>query len=317
MTPWEHRSPASGNCAEDVEMYESDRTQAAATGRRRNAAVGLMLAGIGSVQLGSALATTLFDELGPGGTVFLRTLFGAILLLAGWRPARAALNRDSTRDIVLFAITLAGMNLSFYEALDRLPLGIAVTLEFTGPLAVALIGSRNRLDLLWALLAGAGILLFAPDIGDGIDAFGALLALSAAFFWAMYIYMSTRVGRGPVGLGGLSLAMAISSLMLLPVGVADAGGELFDPRLAAVGLAVAMLSSVVPYTVELEALRRLPASTFGVLLSLEPAAAALIGAIALDQALAGREVIAVALVVAASAGALRTGPALETPDVQL
>ena len=286
----------------------------ASTARRRRVAVGLMLTGIGSVQLGSALATTLFDELGPGGTVFLRTLFAAIVLLAIWRPARAVLDRESTRDVILFGIVLAGMNLSFYEALDRLPLGIAVTFEFTGPLAVALLGSRNRLDLLWALLAGVGILLFAPDIGDGIDPIGVLLALSAAFFWAMYIYMSTRVGRGPVGLGGLSLAMAISALLLLPVGVADAGGDLFDPRLAAVGLGVAMLSSFVPYTVELEALRRLPASTFGVLLSLEPAAAAAIGAIALNQALAGRELLAVALVVVASAGALRTGP-LEAPDV--
>jgi inner membrane transporter RhtA len=127
--------------------------------------------------------------------------------------------------------------------------------------------------------------------------------------------MSTRVGRGPLGLGGLSLAMVISALMLLPIGIADAGGDLLDPRLAAVGFAVAMLSSFVPYSVELEVLRRLPASTFGVLLSLEPAAAALIGAIALDQALAGRELLAIALVVAASAGALRTGASLEAPDV--
>lgn len=274
-----------------------------------------MLTGIGSVQLGSALATTLFDELGPGGTVFLRTLFAAFVLLAIWRPARAALDGQSTRDIFYFAITLAGMNLSFYEALDRLPLGIAVTFEFTGPLAVALLGSRSRLDLLWASLAGVGILLFAPDIGDGIDPVGVLLALSAAFFWAMYIYMSTRVGRGPVGLGGLSLAMGIAALMLLPVGVADAGGDLFDPRLAAVGLGVALLSSAIPYTVELEVLRRLPANTFGVLLSFEPAVAALIGAIALDQALAGRELLAVALVVVASVGALRTGASLEAPDV--
>ena len=287
----------------------------APTGRRRNVAIGLMLTGIASVQLGSALATTLFDELGPGGTVFLRTFFGAVILFAIWRPARAALNRETTRDIVYFAITLAGMNLSFYEALDRLPLGIAVTFEFTGPLAVALLGSRNRLDLLWAFLAGIGILLFAPDIGDGLDTVGVLLAFSAAFFWAMYIYMSTRVGRSPVGLGGLSLAMVISAVMLLPVGIANAGADLLDPRLAAVGLAVGLLSSVIPYAFELEVLRRLPASTFGVLLSLEPAAAALIGAIALDQALAGRELLAIALVVVASAGALRTGPGIEAPDV--
>lgn len=284
-------------------------------GGGRRTAVGLMVTGIASVQLGSALATTLFDDLGPGGTVLLRTLFAAIVLLALWRPARGTIDRQSWRDIVLFAIVLAGMNLSFYEALDRLPLGIAVTFEFTGPLAVALLGSRNRLDLLWALLAGIGILLFAPDIGDGIDALGALLAFSAAFFWALYIMQSARIGRGPTGLGGLAVAMSISAVALLPIGIADGGGNLFDPRLAAIGLGVALLSSAIPYTVELEALRRLPASTFGVLMSLEPAVAALVGAVALDQALAGRELLAVSLVVVASAGALRTGPALEAPEI--
>jgi inner membrane transporter RhtA len=277
-------------------------------------AVGLILAGIGSVQLGSALATTLFEELGPGGAVFLRSLFAALILLAVWRPARAALDRSTRRDILLFGVVLAGMNLSFYQALDRLPLGIAVTLEFIGPLAVALAGSRSRLDFVWAFLAAAGILLFAPDIGDGLDPAGVGFALLAGFFWGVYIFVSARVGRGPVGFGGLSLAMATGALLLIPVGIADGGGDLLDPGLLAVGLGVALLSSVVPYTVELQALRTLSPKTFGVLLSLEPAMAALIGAIALDQALAGRELVAIALVVVASAGAMRTGAAPETPE---
>jgi inner membrane transporter RhtA len=280
-------------------------------GSDRRLAVGLMLTGIVSVQLGSALATTIFDELGAGGAVFLRTLFAAVILLALWRPARSSLDRESVRDIALFGLVLAGMNLSFYEALDRLPLGIAVTFEFTGPLAVALLGSRSRIDLLWAFLAGLGIVLFAPDIGDGLDAVGVLFALLAAFFWAIYILLSARVGRGPAGLGGLSLAMALSTAVLIPVGLIDGGGQLLEADPALTGLGVALLSSAIPYTVELQALRRLPASTFGVLLSLEPAVAALIGAIALDQALAGRETVAIALVVVASAGALRTGPVLE------
>lgn len=274
-----------------------------------------MLAGIGSVQIGSALATTIFEELGPGGAVFLRSAFAAVILLAVWRPARSALDGATRRDILLFGVVLAGMNLSFFEALERLPLGIAVTFEFIGPLVVALIASRGRLDLLWALLAAVGILLFAPDIGDGLDPAGVAFALSAAFFWGVYIYVSARLGRGPAGLGGLSLAMAFSALLLIPIGAADGGGDLLDPGLAAVGLLVAVLSSVVPYTVELQALRRLPPGTFGVLLSLEPAMAALVGAIALDQALAGREVLAVSLVVVASAGALRTASIPEAPEV--
>jgi inner membrane transporter RhtA len=214
----------------------------------------------------------------------------------------------------MFGIVLALMNLSFYEALDRLPLGIAVTLEFTGPLAVAIGGSRTRLDVLWALIAGAGILLFAPDIGDGLDPVGVAFALGAGSMWACYILLSARVGRGPAGLGGLSLAMVLAAFVLIPIGLHDGGSDLLDPKLLATGLAVAMLASAIPYALELEALRRLPAKTVGVLLSLEPAAAAAIGAVALSQDLAGRELLAVALVVIASAGALssaRVPPAAE------
>ena len=271
-------------------------------------AAGLVLIGIVSVQCGSALATTLFDDLGPGGAVFVRTAFAAIVLIAFWRPVRSALDGPTTRSIVLFGLVLAGMNFCFFQALDRLPLGIAVTFEFTGPLAVALLGSRSRTDVLWALLAALGILLFAPDIGDGLDAVGVAFAFAAAFFWAMYILLATRVGRGPAGLGGLSFAMVIAAVVLIPAGVGDGGGELLDPALLAVGLGVALLSSVIPYVAELFALQRLRPSTFGVLLSLEPAVAALIGAIALSQHLGGRELVAILLVVAASAGALRSAP---------
>jgi inner membrane transporter RhtA len=294
-------------------MNGADRKERTSEGERRLAA-GLVLTGIASVQCGSALATTLFDDLGPGGAVFLRTAFAAAVLIAIWRPAREALDGPTLRSILLFGLVLAGMNACFFQALDRLPLGIAVTFEFTGPLAVALLGSRGRLDLLWAMLAGAGIVLFAPDIGDGLDPVGVAFALAAAAFWALYILLSARVGRGPSGLGGLSLAMVIAAVVLIPLGVGDAGGELFDPALAAVALGVALLSSAIPYVAELEALRRLPASTFGVLLSLEPAVAALVGAIALDQALAGRELLAVGLVVVASAGALRTAKGVSAPE---
>ncbi len=268
----------------------------------------MVLGGIASVQLGSALATTLFAELGPAGTVFLRTLFAALILLALRRPPRVSAERRVGAEIALLAVALAGMNLCFYEALHRMPLGIAVTLEFTGPLAVAALASRGRADLLWALLATLGVLLFAPDLGDGLDPLGAAFALGAGAMWAAYILLAARVGRGPAGRGGLSAAMALSAAILIPFGIAGGGGALLDPALAAVALGVALLSSAIPYSLELEALRRLPEQAFGVLLSVEPAVAALIGALVLGQDLAGRELLAILLVVLASAGALRSAP---------
>ncbi len=283
-------------------------------GGERRLAVGLVLTGIASVQFGSALATTLFDEVGPAGTVLLRTIFAALILSLVWRPALATLNRATVRDIALFGLTLAGMNLCFYEALERLPLGIAVTLEFVGPLTVAIVGSRSRRDALWVVLAAGGILLLGPDIGNGLDPAGVALALIAGAFWGLYILLSARVGRGPAGLGGLSLAMIVASILLVPVGVADGGGDLLDPAILAIGLGVALLSSAIPYTVELEALRRLPERTFGVLLSLEPALAALAGVALLGQHLVGRELVAIALVMIASAGALSTAEGIEAPQ---
>lgn len=280
----------------------------------RRVAVGLVLTGIASVQFGSALATTLFEEAGPAGTVLLRTLFAAIVLAAIWRPAFRALGGAARRDIALFGICLAGMNLCFFEALERIPLGIAVTLEFVGPLTVAIVGSRSRIDFLWALLAALGIVLLSPGIGEGLDAAGVALALVAGGFWGMYILIAARVGRGPAGHGGLSAAMIFAAILLVPIGIADGGGDLLHPAILAAGLGVALLSSVLPYTAELEALRRLPERTFGVMLSLEPAVAALVGLAVLGQDLAGREVLAIAFVVAASAGALSSADAVEAPQ---
>jgi len=271
-------------------------------------AVGLVLGAIVSVQVGAAVATTLFDDLGPTGTVSLRLGFAAIVLVAIWRPAVKGLRGQRARDVALFGIALAGMNTSFYLALDRIPLGIGVTLEFVGPLGVAFAASRRRLDLVWATLAAAGILLLSPAPGGDLDALGCALALLAGVFWAAYIGLSARVGRGFEGGQGLALAMVLAAALLLPAGIVDGGGELLEAELLAVGFGVAMLSSAIPYSLELEALRRLPQGVFGVLMSLEPAVAATVGFIGLDQGLAAREVLAIALVVAASAGALRTAP---------
>jgi len=208
---------------------------------------------------------------------------------------------------VLFGVVLAAMNLSFYAAIERVPLGTAVTLEFVGPLGVAVFGSRRRQDLLWALLAAAGILLLSDGLGGGgVDSVGALLALLAGGFWAAYILLSARVGKSHPGLGGLAASMLVSALLVAPFGIAEGGGELLSAPVLAVGLAVGLLSSAIPYALELEALRRLPNAVFGVLMSIEPAVAALVGLIALSQGLAAVEVVAIGLVVAASVGALRS-----------
>jgi inner membrane transporter RhtA len=265
----------------------------------------LVLAAVSSVQLGGAFAKTVFDEIGPGGTAFLRVLFAALILAALWRPAVRGLSAAEWRLAVAYGFALVAMNLTFYEALDRIPLGIAVTFEFVGPLGVAIMGSRRPLDLVWVALAAAGILLLSDFGTADLDGLGVALALLAGCFWAAYILLAVRVGRVYEGATGLTIGMCAGAVMLLPFGVAEAGGDLLSTEAVAVALAVAVLSSVIPYSLELEALRRLPAGVFGVLMSLEPAAAALAGFIVLDEGLATREVLAIALVVAASAGAAR------------
>jgi inner membrane transporter RhtA len=271
----------------------------------RSFAVGLVLGGIVSVQTGAAVATTLFDELGPAGTVLVRVFFSAVVLVAVWRPALRGLRGARLRDVALFGFALAAMNFSFYGALDRIPLGIAVTLEFVGPLGVALAASRRAIDLVWVALAAAGIVLLAPASGGDIDGVGVVLALVAGGFWAAYIVLSARIGRSFEGGTGLALAMAVATVLLLPIGIPVAGSELFDVGVLAAGAAVAMLSSAIPYSLELEALRRLPQGTFGVLMSLEPAVAATVGFVGLEQDLSATDVLAIGLVVIASAGALR------------
>ncbi|MEA2379781.1 MAG: inner rane transporter RhtA [Thermoleophilaceae bacterium] len=265
----------------------------------------LVLGAVTSVQFGSAFAKGIFDEAGAGGTVFLRVASAAVVLALIWRPPLRGHGRRELLVAVLFGLSLAGMNLAFYSALDRIPLGIAVTFEFVGPLAVAVFGSRRRLDLVWVALAAAGILLLSDFGGADLDGVGVALALLAGGFWAAYILLSVRVGRAFPGGSGLALAMLVATLPLAPVGIADGGAELLSPAVLAVGVGVGMMSSAIPYTLELEALRRLPAGVFGVLMSLEPAVAALAGFVVLGEDLVGREVVAIVMVVAASAGAAR------------
>jgi inner membrane transporter RhtA len=269
-------------------------------------AVAFVLGSIVSVQCGAALATTLFDEVGPAGAVLLRSFFAALALAALARGEMLEVSREQRRDVAIFALALAAMNLCFYESLDRLPLGVAVTLEFVGPLGVAVFGTRRRLDAVWGLIAAVGIVLLSEgSAGGSIDALGALLALTAGGFWGLYILQSARVGREP-GLGGLALAAMLSTVLVSPFGIVAGGPELLVPAVLAVGLGAGLLSSAIPYALELEALRRLPNAVFGVLMSLEPAVAAAIGFIALSQDLAVAQLVAIALVVFASAGALRS-----------
>jgi inner membrane transporter RhtA len=263
----------------------------------------LVLGGIGSVQFGAAFANTLFDDAGPGGVVLLRLLLSAVILLAVARPSVRHRSRRDVTAAVVFGLVLAGMNWSFYEALDRLPLGVAVTIEFTGPLAVALAGSRRLLDLVWVVLAASGVTLLALRGGHaGVHATGVVLALVAAACWACYILLSKRVGAAFAQLDGLAIALGVGSLLVVPAGVVQGGSALLHPAVVAGGLGVALLSSLIPYSLEIMALRRLSASAFGLLMSLEPAVAALAGVIVLGQHLTAVLAVALVLVVVASVG---------------
>jgi inner membrane transporter RhtA len=273
--------------------------------------VAMVMAAAVSVQFGAALGATLFDELGPGGASLLRQAFAAAILLALWRPRLRSYDPAALRLAAAFGIALGGMNLCFYEALDRIPLGVCVTIEFIGPVAVAVLFSRRPLDLVWVVLAVAGILLLADPFGSGgVDRTGLVLILAAAACWAVYIVLAQRATRVFHGSTGLALAAGVAWLIPLGPGLAEAGvGELLALAALLVGLAVALMSSVIPYTLESESLRRLPARVFGVLMSLEPAVAALAGLVVLGQTLSARDLVAIALVIAASVGVTRTAAA--------
>jgi inner membrane transporter RhtA len=264
-----------------------------------------VVAGIVSAQVGSSVAKHLFAALGPAATVSLRTAFAALVLLLVWRPRLRGRARADLLATLALGVTLAGLSLSFYAALERIPLGVAMTLEFAGPLGIALVGSRRRLDLLWGVLAVAGILVLSP-LGGTVDPVGGALALLGGAFWAGDILLRARIGRTIPGGGGLALAMAVAAIATLPFGVAAGERIAADPRLLLAALGVGLLSSVVPLSLELEALRRIPVRVFGVLMSLEPAIAALVGLVLLGEALGMREMAAIGLVVTASVGATKT-----------
>jgi inner membrane transporter RhtA len=264
----------------------------------------LVLIGIVSVQVGSALAKHLFSAVGSLGAVTLRVSFAAAMLMLWWRPS-LRMTRRAWIVVLAYGAILGSMNLCFYLALARIPLGIAVTIEFLGPLAVALAGSRRWLDACWALLAAAGVVLLMRGRGD-LNLLGFGFALAAGTCWGLYILLGAALGRHTAGGNGLAVGMAAAALVAIPFGVTEGGMALVQPWVLVSGLGVALLSSVIPYSVELEALRKMPPRVFGILMSLEPAMAALAGLIVLGESLNGSQWIAVMCVVAASAGATRS-----------
>lgn len=262
----------------------------------------LVLVAIGSVQCGSAVARGLYDDLGALGVTLLRLALASLVLLVVLRPRVRAWPAAAWRAAAVLGAVMAGMNSAFYLSIRTVPLGIAVTVEFLGPLLLALVQTRRLLDLAWALLAAAGVLLLGLDSTSGAPLGGLALAFVAGLFWAGYILASAQLGKTLPGTDGLAIALAVGALLVLPFGAAGAAEVLHRPLLLLPALAVALLSSVVSYGLELSALRRIPTRVFGILMSIEPAAAAVAGLAFLGQRLHLRELAALLMVSAASAG---------------
>ncbi|KZE33039.1 EamA family transporter [Microbacterium sp. T32] len=270
----------------------------------RGTAAALVLVGLACQEVGASFAVLLFPRTGPLGIVMLRLVFSALLLLAIARPRLRGHSAGAWRSVVWFGVVLASMNGLFYLALNRLPLGVTVTIEVLGPLTLSILTATGIARWLWAGLALAGVVALGAGGWDRLDALGVVFALGAAASWALYILASARVGREFPRLDGLALAMSVGAVIALPFGIAQAQGALLRPDVLALGAAVAVLSSTIPYALELIALRRLPASAFAIMMSLGPATASLAGFLLLGQHLSWLEIAGIGLVIAASIGAV-------------
>lgn len=269
--------------------------------------VGLLLIAMASIQSGASLAKSMFPVVGAQGTTTLRLIFASVIMLLLLRPWRAKLTAKSLRTVVVYGAALGGMNLLFYMSLRSVPLGIAVALEFTGPLAVAIYASRRAVDFLWIGLAIIGLLLLIP-IGESsapIDLVGAAYALAAGVCWALYILFGQKAGADN-GIQTAALGVMIAALFVAPVGIIHAGSALLTPALIPVALGVAILSTALPYTLEMVALTRLPARTFGTLMSIEPVFGALSGLLFLNEYLSLAQWLAISCIILASVGATMT-----------
>jgi inner membrane transporter RhtA len=262
----------------------------------------LVLISIASVQTGAALARSVFNDTGALGITLMRLGFSSAVLVAVLRPRPWTWSREAKLSTLLYGLAMAGMNIVFYLALRTVPLGVCVTVEFLGPLTVALVQTRRWRDLIWVSVAATGVVLLGLGGEGDVPIGGLLLALLAGTFWGLYILASARVGREVPGAEGLAMALVIAALIALPFGARGVGRVLDQPHVLLIGGAVAVLSSIIPYGCELAALRRMPTRIFGVLMSVEPGAAAVAGLVVLDQALSGREVVALVMVSVASVG---------------
>jgi inner membrane transporter RhtA len=273
--------------------------------RRQISPVWLVLAGIASVQVGAAVAKDLFGRIDPTAMVWLRLVTSAVVLVALARPRLRGRTRQDWTIVVAFGVTLGTMNWAIYQSFARIPLGLAVTIEFAGPLVLAVVMSRRAQDLVWVALAALGVGLLGFERTDA-DIAGIAFALLAAAAWAAYILLTAQTGQRWAGLDGLAMASVVATLLLSPFAIPQGDGALLDPEILALGAAVGLLSSVIPYSVEMMALRRIKPGVFSILMSLEPAAAALAGMVILGEYLSATEWLAVACVTVASVGATRS-----------
>ena len=278
--------------------------------------VWLVLFGILSVQFGAGIAKSLFDEFSPTTIVWLRLATSALILTAIVRPSLRGKSRQDWLVAIALGASLGIMNWSFYQSFQRIPLGVAVTLEFLGPLTLAVLGSRRARDLVWVALAAIGVAVLGLSGGGGsLNVLGVVFALTAGACWAAYILLSAQTGRRWPGLDGLVVASVVAMVLLSPVAVGVGGSELVDPRILILGTVIGLLSSVIPYSCEMVALRTMRPSVFSILMSLEPAAAALAGILVLNEFLTGEQWLAMLCVVIASVGATRSQrTAVPAPD---
>ncbi|MFJ3470078.1 threonine/homoserine exporter RhtA [Pseudomonas sp. NPDC090201] len=268
--------------------------------------VGMLLVAMMSIQSGASLAKSLFPAVGAQGTTALRLIFASILMVLILRPWRTTFTANSLRSVLIYGIALGGMNFLFYMAIRTIPLGIGVALEFTGPLAVALLHSRKITDFIWIILAVIGLALLIPmGQTDALDLTGALYALGAGVCWAAYILFGQKAGADH-GVQTAALGVVIAAIFIAPFGVAHAGAALLDPALIPIALGVAILSTALPYSLEMIALTRMPARTFGTLMSMEPAIGALMGLVFLHEALSLTQWLAIGAIIVASIGATLT-----------
>lgn len=265
-----------------------------------------VLLSIISVQCGAAIAKALFPQIGAAATASLRIGLSALILFVAFRPNLYKLNARQWKYVILYGVCLGVMNMVFYMAIARIPIGLGVTLEFVGPLGVAIFGSKKPIDFLWVVLAATGIVLITPWTGTGLNLGGVLLALLAGVFWAGYIILGGRISKIMKGGDAVAIGMLFATLVILPFGIYSGGLSTLNPKLMGLGAALALLSSAIPFTLEMKAFKQLPPRTFSILMSLEPAMASLAAFVFLQEYLSLKECFAVAFVVVASAGSSLT-----------